>query len=256
MGKNWTQRKERERESQSLTALLHFLFVCSQFCPVIFRSLFWFCVFCVMSLHLMLALSLCMLCNFVNSACNCWEANERTSELCIKMRVCELQCNILVDVAENRCRCQPMWIYSKEREWETKRSTERNADWNRQRESRERERNAFDHFYLNNDYSVIKIYNFLHVHTYSACQSIVVSLTAFGISGHMCVSGFFPLCQFSFGFSAILLVDSVCSLHRHTAAYYFDRMHTASNGELKHCIILFSYVHFTSAVSRSCINSV
>lgn len=126
----------------------------------------------------------------------------------------------------------------------------------RVKRKRGRERNAFDHFYLNNDYSVIKIYNFLHVHTYSACQSIVVSLTAFGISGHMCVSGFFPLCQFSFGFSAILLVDSVCSLHRHTAAYYFDRMQTASNGELKHCIILFSYVHFTSAVSRSCINSV
>lgn len=89
MGKNWTQRKERERESRSLTALLHFLFVCSQFCPVIFRSLFWFCVFCVMSLHLMLALSLCMLCNFVNSACNCWEANERTlyQNACMRITV-------------------------------------------------------------------------------------------------------------------------------------------------------------------------
>lgn len=78
--------------------------------------------------------------------------------------------------------------------------------------------NAFDHFYLNNDYSVIKIYNFLHVYT----------LYTFGMPKHrhlfqqfqfwttlsrMCVppSMYCFSAKFRSGFSAILLVDSVCA---------------------------------------------
>lgn len=72
-------------------------------------------------------------------------------------------------------------------------------------------RNAFDHFYSNNDYSVIKIYNFLYVLTISMPASLSEQCpicTVFSHS-HVCVWFF----CWKVGFSAILLVDLVCTIH-------------------------------------------